>query len=213
MPFNITNFAQNIADNGVIKANKFSVSLLPPPILTGTGVTSVIEMVRFRADVVKVPGVTVTTTEVNRYGIGPTQKQPFSAGFTECTISFLSDANAEIWQFFHNWTRSIFEYNGTLNAPQGREANQIPRYITEYKENYSTTVQITLYNDFGETVQEINLFQAFPTGINDIGLNWNDSQLLKINVSIAYTDYMIEGVGATNAAAGQNSQLLNRIFI
>jgi hypothetical protein len=203
MPFNISTFVSNISDNGYLKNNKFSVSVLPPRILSRNNLSSVnntsdaIDMIRFRADSIKAPGITILNTDVNRYGVGPTQKQPYSANFSENNISFVCDRESALWQFWYQWTRSIFEFAGTDNAGFTAEANQIPRYFTEYKENYSTTIQIEIYDEMGEVSQTINMFQAFPTAISDIPLSWGDGNLLKINVTIAFTDYTIAGSGVS----------------
>jgi len=205
MPFNISNFVTNISDNGYLKTNKFSVSLIPPRTLSGSSFSDnsstadAVDMIRFRAESVKAPGITLLSSDINRYGVGPTQKQPHSANFSENSISFICDRQSTLWQFWYQWARTIFEFAGTESSPFNNEANQIPRYVTEYKDNFSTTIEITIYDDMGEVAQIINMFQAFPTAINDIQLNWSDSNLLKVNVTIAYTDYTIVGSGVGSA--------------
>jgi len=56
----------------------------------------------FRIDQVKVPGINLASADVNRYGAGPTQKQPYNAQFTEVQMSILSDNEASIWQYWYN---------------------------------------------------------------------------------------------------------------
>jgi len=60
--------------------------------------------------------------------------------------------------------------------------------LTKYKDDYSTNMIITLYDDFGQIVKEIELIQAFPSSVREIPLAWNDNQnLLRIQTSITYT--------------------------
>ena len=60
---------------------------------------------------------------------------------------------------------------------------------------------IVLYDDFGNTVKTINLYDAFPSSIKEIPLAWNDSQsLLRLSVSITYSSYTIVGSNVENNA-------------
>jgi len=53
-------------------------------------------------------------------------------------------------------------------------------------------MQIVMYDQEGNAVQRINLYEAFPTSLREVPLAWaDDDNLVKINVSIAYTDYTI----------------------
>lgn len=155
----------------------------------------------FRIDQVKAPGISLITNDINRYGIGPTQKMPTSAQFQEINISMLGDRYCEFWQYWYNWTRAIFGFNGTSNG-------LAPSYATEYKQNYSTTIMIFIYDQFGNIIQKINLFEAFPTSVREVPLAWSDTNnLMKINVQIAYTEYTIEGTSVVNYSPPQRSRL------
>jgi len=57
-------------------------------------------------------------------------------------------------------------------------------------------------------VQKINLFEAFPTGIREIPLSWGDSNLMKINVSLAYTEYTVEGSSVERNTSPQSGGLV-----
>jgi hypothetical protein len=127
------------------------------------------------------PGITILTTDNQRYGVGPTQKQAHSANFSENSISMICDNDGEIWRFWYEWTRRIFQYNGA--------ENQIPGYYAEYKDNYSTTIQITVYDPSGYIVHTYNLFDAYPTSIQETSLNWGSSELIRMNVGITYANY------------------------
>ena len=200
MLFNINNFKANIEDYGYLKTNLFEVYIQPPNILFGSalnsgGITSQIneitELQTFRIDQVRAPGISLASADVSRYGAGPTQKQPFNAQFNEISFSVLSDNQALVWQYWYNWVRAIYEFNGTEDSGFG-EINRFATYLSEYKSNYSTTMQIVMYDQEGNTVQRINLYQAFPTAIRDIPLAWgDDGNMIKIDVNIAFTDYSI----------------------
>jgi hypothetical protein len=178
MPFNIDTFKSEIEQNGYMKNNHFRVTLRPPRIFNQTAVANAIS---FRAESIKAPGIQLLVADNNRYGVGPTQKQPFSAQYSDNSMSIICDSYGRIWNFWYEWARRIFEFNGVENG--------LPNYVTEYKDNYSTTIQVTSYDVSGEPIQEFNMFEAFPTNIGEVGFNWGNSELTKLNVGFTYSGY------------------------
>jgi hypothetical protein len=195
MPFDVNKFQTNLRDFGYLDNNSFSMLVQSPRILfnsslsnqgTPTSISNIAKNLEFRIDQVRAPGISLMTADINRYGIGPTQKMPINAQFQEINISTLGDHYCEFWQFWYQWTRAIFQFNGSTTG------NWAPNYTAEYKENYSSTMSIFIYDHFGNIIQKIHLFEAFPTSIRDFPLSWGDTNLMKINVQIAYTEYTIE---------------------
>lgn len=195
MAFNINRFATNIRDFGYLDNNSFQVMVQTPPVLANaylsnqgnpTATADIAQNMSFRIDQVKAPGISISTADVARYGIGPTQKQPVAAQFQEVNMSLLGDHYCEFWQYWYQWTRAVFQYNGVNN--------QAPNYTAEYKDQFSSTIIIFIFDQFGNIIQKINLFEAFPTSLREVPLAWADTNnLMKINVSVAYTEYSIEG--------------------
>lgn len=193
MPFNIEKFRTNLRDFGYLDNNSFSVYVQTPPLLLGginnqgtpTASAKIAENMSFRIDQVRAPGISLQSADVSRYGVGPTQKQPFNAQFQEITISMLGDHYCEFWQYWYNWTRAIFEFNTS-------STNGTPSYSSEYKNRYSSVVMIFIYDHYGNIIQKINLFEAFPSAIREIPMSWGDSNLMRISVNLSYTEYMIE---------------------
>jgi hypothetical protein len=178
MPFNIERFKNNIEQYGYVKNNHFQIAIRPPNVINNN---VAVDMIRFRADSIKLPGITILTADNQRYGVGPTQKQPHAANFSENSISMICDKEGELWRFWYEWSRRIFQFNGA--------ENQIPGYYTEYKDNYSTTVQISVYDPNGYLIQTFNLFEAFPTSIQETNMNWGNSELIRLNVGLTYASY------------------------
>jgi len=185
MPFNINAFKTNIRDYGYLDNNSFAVLVQPPAALGGGNGTGIAQNMSFRIDQVRAPGISLMTTDVHRYGIGPTQKQVVNAQFQEIYFSVLCDHYAELWQFWYEWTRYCFQYNGTANG-------QGPSYTAEYKDRFSSTVVIQIYDHYGNIVQNINLFESFPTSLREIPLSYGDGGLIKLNIALSYTEYTIE---------------------
>jgi hypothetical protein len=208
--FNIEKFRSQLANHGYLDNNSFEVFVQPPRILqnssllnqgTPSNVSDITKNLAFRIDQVRAPGISIMNSDISRYGVGPTQKIPYTAAFAEVNISVLGDHFCEFWQFWYQWSRAVFEFN-SLNS------SIAPSYSANYKEDYSSIIMIVIYDHYGNAVQKINLFQAFPTGVREVPLSWGDSNLMKINVSIAFTEYNIEGSSVERNAQTQSNGLV-----
>jgi hypothetical protein len=204
MPFNVNSFKQNLDFFGYIKNNKFEVFVQAPKFLQNkymkindreTSIKDINNLLRFRIDQVRTPSASLLSIDTNRYGIGPTQKMPYNAQYFDTTFSILLDRNTDLWDFWYNWINGIFNFNG--EEPNGNNifnGGRIPNYTIEYKDEYSTNMMIVIYNDVGETVKTINLYEAFPSSMREIQLAWNDNvNLMRVAITVTYSSYSIVG--------------------
>jgi hypothetical protein len=193
--FNISGFQSNISKHGVLQTNKFMVAFASPPCMQGESIdgktaSETEKLIQVRAESVKIPGIALLQTDVNRYGNGPTQKMPFNARFTENAITFVSDRKGEIYRYFYTWMNKIFDFSGSTFP-----SNVGASYKTEYKDNYVTDLHVYVFDNNGNQVNDIVMYKAYPESMNDINLSWNDaSQLMKITVSISFRDWALVGV-------------------
>lgn len=199
--FNINNFRSNINTGGYLQTNKFSVVISVPPKSIYLGPTSS-QHLSFRADEVRVPGASLDIASIHRYGIGPNQKFPFNVNFTDITISFIDDASASIWHMMNTWMRAIFGYgNNNISSMNKNSQN----YQLLYKDEYCSTIQINVFNNYGAQVQMIELIDAFPISLNDVTLSWgNNNNLYKTHATFNFRDYnaSISGENQVLAAPG-----------
>jgi hypothetical protein len=187
MPFNIETFKANIDEFGYLQNNKYEVRVYTPKVLTRGGIDRMANMLRFRIDSVRAPGVSLLSADNNRYGVGPSQKQPINAQFSEINISFICDEDGELWQFWYDWVRNVFEFSS--DATTNRQGN----YSARYKDDYSSFMQILVFNNIGETVKTYNIYDVFPTSFNEVALSWSDTnQVLKMGVTLSYHEFTIE---------------------
>jgi hypothetical protein len=204
MPFNINSFKTNVSDFGVLPTNKFELYVSPPNLLInneinnlgkGAAVRDTINMLKFRSESLNAPGIALRTANINRYGIGPEQKYPVNAQqFADMQISIISDRYGDIWQFWYNWIRAVWQFNGVEDGTATGKSSRFATYTAEFKDEYSTTMQLLIYDTFGKVQQTINLYEAYPTTLREIGFDWSDDDnLLRINVSISYKDYTLVG--------------------
>ena len=218
MTFNISRFKSNIDGYSYLKTNSFEVIITPPSILqnsalnnigTPTSISDITNNLRFRIDQVRTPAIALQNADIAKYGVGPTQKMPISAAFGDISLSILSDGYGEIWQFWHNWIKTIFDFTSTDSSQVGA-ANRIATYSAEYKSNYSTTMQIIIYDMYGNAIQRINLFEAFPTSMREVILNWGDvGNLLKLDIDLAYTEYTLSGSSVESILTNSQSSIIS----
>lgn len=209
MSFNINRLKQNINEYGYLKNNKFEVFVQAPNFLQNKrinvngreiNIKDLNDLLRFRIEQVTIPGVSLLSSDVNRYGIGPTQKMPYNAQLFDTNFSILIDRNTDLWDFWYTWTNSIFNFNGY--EPNGNNiitGKRIPTYTVKYKDDITSVMMIVMYNDLGQTVKTINLYDAFPSAISSTSLAWNDGMsLMRLNVAITYSTYTIVGSDLRN---------------
>lgn len=213
MPFNINAFKFELDTYSYMKTNAFEVYVFTPPILkdfelsnAGSPVSlfSINRHLKMRIEQVSIPGVSLQTTDVRRYGIGTVQKMPVGAmPYGDISLSILLDGYGEIYEFWAEWIRKIYEFNGVSSSSVGNVGNAFPAYVSEYKDQFSTDMQIVVYDQFGNTIQKINLKEAFPTSMRDIKLAWSSEELMRLQVGISYTEHTIENASALEIIAQQ----------
>lgn len=191
MPFNIDTFKSNITDYGYLQNNKYEARVFAPPFLSNTNgqLTSndrISNNLRFRIDSVRAPGIQILSADNNRYGVGTTQKQVMNAQFNDINISVISDGSGEIWQFWYDWIRGIYQFTSDAGT------NQQASYASRYKDDYSSTMEILVYDNIGEVIKTFTLLKVFPTSINEVPLSWNDmNQPLRFGISLTYKEFFI----------------------
>jgi hypothetical protein len=197
MAFSVSDILGSITESGVLHSNKFILQMNSPPVLrnvsiNGTTAQDTEYLMVIRAEQAKLPGVLIETTDVNRYGVGPNQKMPFNAQFTDTSLTFVSDKNGELYRYFYTWLNAIFDFGGINNT------NTLATYKTDYKDNYTTDLHIYVYNNFGDIVQGVTLFKAYPVSFNEVSLDWGQTnQLMKFTVGFTFRDWKLDDVSAS----------------
>ena len=211
--FNISGFKANISDYGYLQTNKFIVAFASPTVMQNNTVdgipTSQTEgLMQVRAESVKIPGITLIQSDVNRYGVGPLQKMPTNVNFTPNSITFISDRNGEIYKYFYTWLNSIFDFSGDVS----QQTNSGASYAVEYKDNFVTDLHVYVYDNAGNMIKDIVMYRAYPESMNEINLGWGDNNaLMKITVSMSFRDWAMVGVsGESNNPDTPRSSAITR---
>ena len=203
--FNVQDFVSNIQNNGVLQTNKFIVEIPMPGIFVSNPNT--LELIRFRANRARVPGVTLETTPVHRYGIGPTQKQPTNVNFTDDSITFLDDSLNTIWKFLYDWINGVFQFTDPLTPSMLPAA-----YTLNYKMDdlgnsiYVVDILVHVFDNQGKNTTTTVLKQAYPISLNDVALSWGDNNtLLETTATFAFADWYELNYGTYTGAPIKNT--------
>jgi hypothetical protein len=150
----------------------------------------------YRANNVRIPGVALDVQRVFRYGVGPEQKFPTNINFTDINVNFVDTQNKDIWKRFSFWFNGIFDYTGSTGGSQAS-------YKTEYKDYYTTDLEIHVFDNDGNRVNVIVLKEAFPTTLSEVGLSWGETnRLYEFSVGFAFKEWYFSDYQATTFQSG-----------
>lgn len=206
MPFDINAFRTDVATYGYIHTSHFDVTVTPPTALAGaatvTGGTAIssstaASLLKMRVEQVKIPGVALLTADVERYGVGPTQKMPWSAAFVDTSFTFLADKNGSLWNFWYQWMLATVNFSGTENnTAAGAAINDNATYLVAYKDDIVGQVHVTMYNQNGAAAQTILLSDAYPVSMNDVQVGWGEEDaLLRVTIGLTFKEVVIANAG------------------
>ena len=167
--------------NGAARPSHFYVDIPAPRAMMGAAGSNsaTVKNIPFLAESSSLPGVLLDTTQIKRYGFGPSEKKPYGATFVDVNMSFFGDGNYDVHRFFYSWLNKIVVF-----AKSPTEANA---FEVNYKEDYQTDIKITALDETGNTVTIITLVNAYPIFLGDIPLSWSDTDsFVKIPVGFTY---------------------------
>lgn len=181
--------------NGLQKTSLFSVVLSLPTSLFGPYSPLDMYYLNLLCFAGNIPNPQFATTDVNRYGYGLTEKMPYNTVFTDQTFVFLGDGEGYIHNFFRDWQRSCMEFSSenNLNSPATLAPNignpgTLP-YLLNYKDNYTSTVNILSFAPNEIPIDLVTLNQAYPINVMDIPLSWDlCDQFVVIPVTFTFRD-------------------------
>jgi hypothetical protein len=206
MAFNINDFQGNIAKYGTLRSHSFDVEFALPKtfqnrfILTpGAGQVSTGQlgrMLQMRVEQVKIPGVAIQNAEINRYGVGTAQKIPFASGFVDTSFSFIIDKYGALWYFWYTWLRDTVQFAGLHDNPGSMTFNEFASYCVGYKDDIVSTMTFRMFDAMGDVALTIELIDAFPISLNDMQVDWNETnQLVRVTIGLSFKEIILKGAG------------------
>lgn len=177
------------------------------------------QLITLRAERINQPGIQLMTSNVRRYGVGPLEKKPFSAGFSDANISFIGDARGVIHQFFYAWMNSIVNTENMPHAGASTNAFGSNPFEVAYREDYRTTIDIIVYDEIQQKIGTVKLYNAYPIFLGEIQRDWSGiNDLVRIPVTFTYSHWAYDGYldmqlrePDRTTLASQNSSLFDNI--
>lgn len=220
--FNVNNFRAELSKKGVMKNNKFFVRMYSPRGFSNSGnrdaallASDTVRFLEFWCEGTNIPGVSLSTTEIRRYGYGAMEKKPYVTLSNDITMSFIGDAKGIIWAYFQNWIKLIVNYdmrNG-ITGSTGILRNQKP-FELAYKDDYAVDIHISVFDDVGNESIHVVLRDAYPTFVGDIQLNWGDTNsLMRVPVTFSFFDWYNEKLTLANNPVNAQADVANRNLV
>ena len=167
---NLTNFIASIKTDGLIRTNRYSVTLTPPKSVGDIG--DMRKMLLYCSDV-QLPGVNISTAPVRTFG--ELREAPYEKLFDNLNMTFYVDNNMFVKAFFDRWINCI-------QNPQSR--------TFEYYNNYITNIKIEVEDMKDRKRYEVELYECYPKGVSPIQLSYESKEIMKLQVSMNYKNWI-----------------------
>jgi hypothetical protein len=155
--------------NDLARPSRFDV-IIPVPVILFASPLVTTKTLAYRCEAAVLPGRTFETHEQKTYG--PIEKYPHLTSYTDVDLTLLIDDNMQQKYAFDAW----FDY---VNPRATNNYN--------YKDEYSTIITINQYDVKNELSYSVSLYDAFPTSMNQLDLDWSNDSVHKLSVTFAYT--------------------------
>lgn len=167
-------------ENGPSKSNLFLVRFTPPPATNAwfntTNANYMTQTMHFLCEESEFPGRALVSSDVTMGGL--TTRFPYQTVYENTTMNFICSNTFAVKELFDNWQNMI---------------NPTDRYEFNYKDDYSTTIDIFQFDDSGQAVYFKKLHKAFPLMVNPLSLSWGAQNTLhKLSVIFNF-DYWSRG--------------------
>ena len=207
-PFDLSEFRSNVLDKGVMRTQFFYVTINNPPALVGAFNTRDLTL---RCEAAALPGIDLTdASQGPRYGYGPAEFIPSNIAIRPITLTFVLDegvsvgadnkGGSDVQAYFMTWLNSIVNFHnpgGTAPSVGNKPSTTVTHkgtnyqaYEVGYRDDYATSVDITVLNAVGEKTTTVKLYQAFPINVSPVELSWGENdQIARIQVTMTYRSF------------------------
>lgn len=186
MPFNINAFKELGLVYGGARPALFNVFLTVPP---GIGIDNVsVDKFRFVCRTASLPASEIGAFDVSYFGRNI--KLAGDRTFSNWSVTVLNDEDFSVRAMFEAWSNAMNRMVANVRDPNLNF------------ENYKTDIEVIQYGKDGMEIRSYILVGAFPSTIDNIGLDWNtQNSIEEFGVTFAY-DYWIPNIEASDKKAG-----------
>lgn len=168
----------------------------------------------FLCETANLPGVSLATTEIRRYGYGPFERKPFSPTFADITMSFFADASGLVQKFFYKWINGIVKFDELPFGPIGEtQTTKLAPFEVNYKENYKADIIITTVDESNNDIINVRLRDAYPIFMGDINLGWGDTDSIsRLPITFTYYNWKIENININQLQESRSPGLIQSLI-
>lgn len=193
-------FLSSLNRYGVSKTSHFRLSV---PGFKNPNWADIDKLLGLRCEATELPGRQVVSNDSRTYG--PTYKTPYQSLYQEITLNFIETSNFVIRGFFERWMSSIF--NPSTNILSYPSVYRVDTALTQYDVTIRGGVkksnpQPDIGNESLETVAVWQMYNSFPTAINQMPVSWAEDGLHRVTVTLSFEWYTL----LTGEAAQTNPQ-------
>lgn len=182
MAFSPDLFRQHFAKHSdFAKASKFRVMILRSS-LRNLPTSEDVRGLSFQCEATELPGFTINTSEAKIYG--PAYQIATVPVYSDLMLTFVCAADMWEKKYFDDWMQVI--------VPTGYASVEEESPHVEYRENYLSTLIIDQFNEFSDDDSSLSVpyrvmvYDAFPTSIAPLPLNWGEDGLHRLSVTFKY---------------------------
>ena len=141
------------------------------------------------------PGTSFSTHEVTNDYAGSREKMAYRRQYDETIdMTFYVDKEYNVIEFFEGWVDYMSGMN--IDNPNSGDTREMYRssaatYRMNYPSTYRTPIQVTKFEkNLTDAQMTYEFVDAFPLNIISIPVSYEQSDVLKLSVSFAYTRYV-----------------------
>jgi len=139
------------------------------------------ETLSLRCDSIAFPSRAPLTTDVKYFG--PTTKRIYGYDAAPITASIILSQNMIEREMMLLWQ------DIAVGTARRSRATNAPAFLTGYYSDYTVPVKIIKYNESGLKTHETILEEAYPQFVGEVGVDWGNDDMLKVNVTFAYKNF------------------------
>ena len=168
--------------NDLARPSRFDVTIPVPIVLLPF--RNVGKQLSLRCETAQLPSRTFATAE-QRFGSNPIEKYPYQPQYNDLDLTFLVSDDMSEKVFFDSWLELI---NPSLT------------FNFKYKNDYAVNMQVNQYDVTNNKSYSINLIDAYPISVNQLDLDWSNTEYHKLTVVFAYTYWQnnsVQSIGSS----------------
>lgn len=170
--------------------------------------------ISFLCESANLPGVSLATSDIRRYGYGPVERKPYAPIFVDTTMTFLADASGLVQKFFYKWMNGIVKFDEMPFGPIGQAgARSIAPFEVNYKEQYASDILITTVDEANNDIINVRFREAYPIFMGDINLGWGDTDSIsRLPITFTFFNWKVEKLNINQIQTTRSPGLIQNLL-